>query len=100
MDTTQQTTRPMTVAEVLTRANSKDLQHLAAIGIAALGGMKGCPDEDFSGGDYYERLNQVVHEVAPRIAPGPAFLPTDEQTRQTEGQAWRDTLNPFLWDLG
>lgn len=100
METKQQTpANPMTIAEVLDRASSKDLKYLAAIGITALTGMKGSDSEDFSAGDYYERLNQVVHEVAPRLAPRPAFLPTDEETVETDGQAWRDNLDSFMWNI-
>lgn len=100
MENIVQTTAPMTIAEFLERCSAEDLKHLAAIGITALGGMKGCPEDDFRGGDFYERLNQVVHEVAPRLAPRPAFLPSGEETVETDGQAWRDRLDPFLSDLG
>lgn len=89
----------MTITDVLDRAGTDDLKHLAAIGITALGALKGSHDDDFDGGDFIERINQVIHDVAPEVAPRPAFLPTDEQSRDTDGQAWRDTLDDFLWDL-
>lgn len=96
----QTTVAPMTVFDVVERASTEDLKHLAAIGITALVATKGANPDDFSGGDFIEKINQVIYEVAPEIAPAPSFLPTDEETSKTGGQVWRERMHYFMWDLG
>ncbi|MFF0991601.1 hypothetical protein [Kocuria nitroreducens] len=41
-------------------------------------------------------MNEVIDEIAPR----PSFLPTEEETSETDGQVWRRRKYYFMWDLG
>lgn len=90
--------RPISTADVLTRAGIEDLNYLAAIGLAALVAQQAAGDDSISGGDYLQHVGQSIQDASAHAAR-PAFLPSEKETAETDGAVWRERFDFRLWAI-